>query len=130
MLVPRGVLEEVGLFDPELFFYSEDVDWSLRARRAGFRHFVVPGSKLWHKISVTSGGENSPTTLYYGMRNTIEVCERFAPLGALGTWRRRLILLAAHLAQALRSSRKAEGVRAVVQGWRDFRRRRFGKRPA
>jgi GT2 family glycosyltransferase len=129
MLVSRAVLEEVGLFDADLFFYSEDVDWSLRARAAGYRHYVVPASKLWHKVSVTSGGENSPTTLYYGVRNTTVVCERFAPLGRLGTWRRRSILLAVHLVQALLSSRKREGVAAVMQGWGDFRRHRFWKRP-
>jgi GT2 family glycosyltransferase len=28
----------VGLFDADLVFYSEDVDWSLRARDAGYRH--------------------------------------------------------------------------------------------
>ena len=121
MLVPREVLEKVGVFDPELFFYSEDTDWSLRAHEAGYRHYVVPASKLWHKVSVTSGGENSPTTLYYGIRNTIAVCERHAPLGRVGTWRRRSILLAAHLAQAGLSSRKREGLAAVAQGWRDVR---------
>ncbi len=129
MLVPRRVLEEVGLFDPDLFFYSEDVDWSLRARAAGYRHYVVPASRLWHKVSVTSGGENSPTTLYYGVRNTTEVCERFAPLHGLARRRRRLVLVAVHLVQALRSSRKREGITAVLQGWSDFRRQRFGKRP-
>jgi GT2 family glycosyltransferase len=130
MLVPRSVLAEVGLFDADLFFYSEDVDWSLRARAAGYRHYVVPASKLWHKVSVTSGGENSPTSLYYGVRNTTVVCERFAPLGRLGTWRRRGILLGVHLTQALLSPRKREGVAAVLQGWSDFRRQRFWKRPA
>ena len=128
MLVPRGILEKVGVFDPELFFYSEDTDWSLRAHEAGYRHYVVPGSKIWHKVSVTSGGENSPTTLYYGIRNTIAVCERHAPLGRVGTWRRRSILLAAHLAQAGLSSRKREGLAAVAQGWRDVRAGRFGQR--
>jgi hypothetical protein len=128
MLVPRRVLEEVGLFDSDLFFYSEDTDWSLRAHAAGYRHYVVPASKLWHKVSVTSGGENSPTTLYYGIRNTIAVCERWAPLGTFGTWRRRSILLAAHLVQAAMSSRKREGLAAVWQGWHDVRAGRFGQR--
>lgn len=128
MLVSRRVFEEVGLFAPELFCYSEDTDWSLRAHAAGYRHYVVPGSKIWHKISAASGGESSPTSLYYGLRNTIEVCERHAPLGAVGTWRRRLVLLAAHLVQALLSARKREGVLAVAQGWRDLRARRFGQR--
>ncbi len=128
MLVARAVLEQVGLFDAELFFYSEDTDWSLRARAAGYRHYVVPASRIWHKVSVTSGGENSPTSLYYGVRNTIEVCERYAPLGPLASARRRAILVAAHLVQALLSTRKRAGLRAVWQGYRDLRARRFGQR--
>ena len=40
---------------------------------------MVPASKVWHKVSVSSGGESSPTTLYYGLRNTVTVCERHAP---------------------------------------------------
>lgn len=129
MLVSRRVLDEIGSFDADLFCYSEDLDWSLRARRAGYRLYVVPESRVWHKVSVASGGESSPTTLYYGARNTIEVCERHAPLGRIGTWRRRAIVLAAHLAQALRSAERRRGVGAVLQGWGDFRRRRFGERP-
>jgi GT2 family glycosyltransferase len=128
MLVPRSVLEEVGLFDPELFAYSEDTDWSLRARAAGHRVYLVPASRVWHKVSVASGGENSPSTLYYGVRNTIEVCERYAPLGRVGSARRRLVLLAAHVAQALLSRRRREGLVAVSQGYRDLRARRFGQR--
>jgi GT2 family glycosyltransferase len=128
MLVPRAVLERVGDFDGELFFYAEDTDWSLRARAAGLRHWVVPRSRIYHKVSVTSGGENMPTPLYYGTRNTLVVCERHAPLGAFGTWRRRALVVAANFAQALTSPKRAESVRAVRDGWRDFRRGRLGKR--
>jgi GT2 family glycosyltransferase len=128
MLVPRSVFEEVGLFDPELFAYSEDTDWSLRARAAGHGVYLVPASRIWHKVSVASGGENSPSTLYYGIRNTIEVCERYAPLGRLAAARRRFVLLAAHVAQALLSRRRRAGLVAVWQGYRDLRARRFGQR--
>jgi GT2 family glycosyltransferase len=128
MLVPRRVLEEVGLFDPALFAYSEDTEWSLRARRAGYHHYVVPASKVWHKVSVASGGESSPATLYYDLRNTLEVCERYAPLGALASARRRAVLVSAHLAQALLSRRRREGVAAVWQGYRDQRASRLGQR--
>jgi GT2 family glycosyltransferase len=128
MLIPREVLEKVGLFDYDLFAYSEDTDWSLRAREAGYRLYVVPGSKVWHKVSAASGGESSPTTLYYNLRNTIVVCERHAPLGRLGTHRRRAVLLAAHLVQASLSQRKQEGISAVLAGWRDARAGRLGQR--
>jgi GT2 family glycosyltransferase len=130
MLVPRDVLEKVGLFDDDLFAYSEDTDWSLRAREAGFRLYVVPASKVWHKVSASSGGESSPTTLYYNLRNTIVVCERHAPLGWLGTHRRRVVLLAAHLVQASRAQRKRAGISAVLAGWRDARAGRLGPRRA
>ena len=42
MPVPRAALERVGDFDPKLFVYVEDIDWSLRARDAGLTHCVVP----------------------------------------------------------------------------------------
>jgi len=128
MLVPREVLEKVGAFDPELFAYSEDTDWSLRAREAGYRHYVVPASRVRHKVSAASGGESSPTALYYDVRNTLVVAERHAPLGALGTWRRRLVVVGAHLVQAGRAPRRRECLAATWQGWRDFKAGRLGKR--
>ena len=128
MLVPREVLEKVGVFDPELFAYSEDTDWSLRAREAGYRHYVVPASRVWHKVSAASGGESSPTALYYDLRNALVVAERHAPLGRAGTWRRRLVVLGAHLVQAARAPRRRECIAATWEGWRDFRAGRLGKR--
>ncbi len=128
MLVPRAVLERIGGFDDELFLYSEDVDWSLRAQAAGYRHYVVPASVVRHHVSASAGGESSPLTLYYGMRNTLVVCERHAPLGFVGTWRRRLVSLAAHLAQAARSPGRFAGMRAVLSGFRDALRGRLGPR--
>jgi GT2 family glycosyltransferase len=129
LLIPRAVLERVGLLDERLFAYSEDVDWSLRARRAGYRHYVVGASRVRHRVSLSSGGENAPSTLYYGIRNSLTVRERHAPLGRVGTWRRRLVALAAHIAQAMLSDSRREGLRAVAAGWRDFRRGRLGPRP-
>ncbi len=128
MLVPRPVLEEVGPFDEELFLYADDTDWSLRARNAGYRILVVPESRIWHKVSASNEGEGSPKTLYYSTRNTLHVLERHAPLGPIGTWRRRLVIVLAHAAQALRLPRRREALAAIAAGWRDFRRGRLGPR--
>jgi GT2 family glycosyltransferase len=128
MLVSRQVLEKVGVFDPELFAYSEDTDWSLRAHEAGYKHYLVPSSRVWHKVSAASGGESSPTALYYDVRNALVVAERHAPLGRLGTWRRRAVVVGAHLVQAARSTRRRECVAAAWQGWRDFKADRLGPR--
>ena len=130
MLVPRPVLERVGLLDDELFLYVGHTEWSLRARAAGYRLYVVPASVVVHRVSAGSGGEGSPATLYYDLRNLLTVTERHAPLSGAGRWRRRLVALGAHLAQALAGGRRREGVAAVLEGWRDFRRGRLGPRGA
>lgn len=128
MMWTAETFEQVGPFDEELFAYAEDTDWSLRARRAGLSVLVVPASVVHHAVSASSGGESSPTSIYYALRNSLVVAERWATLGALGTWLRRLEAVAAHAVQALRSHHRGEGLRAVRDGWRDFRRGRLGPR--
>ena len=127
MLVPAAVIQELGLFDEDLFAYAEDADWSLRARDAGRTLLVVPEARVVHGVSVATGGEGSEAALYYSVRNLLVVCERHASLGPLGTWRRRAVVVSAHLAQALRGSERRRSVRAVQRGWRDFRRGRLGE---
>jgi len=49
MLLNSAVLREVGLFDERYFFYYEDLDFSLRVRRRGYRLVTVPQARMWHK---------------------------------------------------------------------------------
>jgi GT2 family glycosyltransferase len=128
MLMSRAAIDEIGLFDEDLFAYREDLDWSLRAARAGRRVVVVPASIVRHRISASTGGESSPTSLYYDVRNGLVVSERYAPLGRVGTTLRRAESVLAHLAQGAMSHRRVEATRAVLAGWRDVRRRRLGRR--
>jgi len=129
MLVRRSVVEEVGLLDGELFLQVEDVEWSLRMRRAGWRIFFAPEGKVWHRVSPATGGEHAPATAYYEIRNTLAVSDRYAPLRGIRATRRRAAILAVHLLHARRARRPGENVRAVMQGWRDYREGRLGPRP-
>ena len=128
MLIPRRALEKAGELDEDLFAYQEDTDWSLRARAAGLKIVVAPSARVRHRVSAATGGEGSPTALYYSIRNTLEVCERHAPLGRLATWRRRFVVLSAHTAQALLGRGRRARLRGPLDGWRDFQARRFGAR--
>ena len=130
VLLPREVLEEVGAFDPDLFIYYEDIDLSLRIRATGRRIYVVPSARVRHKVSATMGGEHSPTIAYYGMRNSLEVCGRHAQLGPVRGVLRDAEALVANVGHARRGSRPVANVRAVIEGWRDQRRGRFGPRHA
>jgi GT2 family glycosyltransferase len=128
MLIPRASLEQIGLLEDDLFAYREDLEWSLRARSRGRRVLVVPASVVRHKVSASTGGEASPTSLYYDVRNGIVVAERYDPRGRLRTASRRGESVLAHLAQGALSRRRFGAVRAVVAGWWDGRQGKLGQR--
>jgi GT2 family glycosyltransferase len=129
LAVSRAAVERVGLLAEELFAYVEDVDWSLRARAAGFAVVFVPDAVVRHKGSASSGGGSSSLNLYYSTRNTIVVAERHRPLpwGLRGL--RRGVVVGTHLAQAASHPRRREAVAAVWQGWRDARGSALGEAP-
>jgi GT2 family glycosyltransferase len=75
MLVKADVINRIGLLDPMYFAYFEDVDYSYRAKKAGFKLAVIPNSIIWHKKTVNKGifGSrklNSVQAYYWG-RNSI-----------------------------------------------------------
>jgi N-acetylglucosaminyl-diphospho-decaprenol L-rhamnosyltransferase len=55
MLIRREVLQEVGLFDEDFFLYFEEVDLSLRAARAGWESWYVPGATILHESGASTG---------------------------------------------------------------------------
>ncbi len=47
-LIKRRVFDTVGKLDPKMFMYFEDVDFSLRAKRAGWHIVYEPRAKVIH----------------------------------------------------------------------------------
>lgn len=71
MLLDRRVFESVGLMDEKYFVYSDDTDFVWRARAQGIAIRYVPKSLVLHKVSTSTGGDNSPFSVYYANRNRI-----------------------------------------------------------
>lgn len=74
VLVRAEVFERVGPFDERYFLYFEDVDWALRARRAGFGCRLVHGAVVRHRGSAAARGDpRAPRAAfyYYHTRNNV-----------------------------------------------------------
>ncbi len=71
LLLKRSVLEQVGLFDERFFVYYEDSDYSLRLQKAGYQLLVVPQAKMWHKVSQSSEGSDSPNERYWMGKSSV-----------------------------------------------------------
>jgi GT2 family glycosyltransferase len=55
MMIRRAVFDAIGLLDERYFMYYEEVDFCLRARRAGWPCWYVPDSRVVHLVGQSSG---------------------------------------------------------------------------
>lgn len=76
----RSLLDEIGLFDEDLFMYCEDVDMAWRAQLAGHRCVFAPKAIIYHRLSATGGGKIAS---FYTGRNTIYVIAKDYPADLL-----------------------------------------------
>lgn len=70
MVIKRKVFERIGLFDEDYFFYFEDADFCLKAKRNGLSVGVVPQKSVFHKLSYTIG-RWSGKAIYYNITGNI-----------------------------------------------------------
>lgn len=126
VLLSRTVIDTVGGFDDGLHFLYEDVDLSLRIRAAGLAIVFVPEAIVRHKVAMTQGGEHSPLSFYYGVRNELVVADRYAPTSRLRRTLRSSIALADFALRLRHARRRWECVKALAAGHRDYRRGHTG----
>ncbi len=70
MMVPKKVIEEVGMMPEFFFLYYEEVDWCESIKKAGYKIYFVPGSRVYHKESMSIGKASTLKT-YYLTRNRL-----------------------------------------------------------
>jgi GT2 family glycosyltransferase len=66
MMMPRGVFEEVGMFDTSYFMFSEDLDLCYKVRKAGWKTYYCGSAVLVHhgggSVASASEGFRTVTT--------------------------------------------------------------------
>ncbi|MGG3006026.1 glycosyltransferase family 2 protein [Geobacillus stearothermophilus] len=78
LLFRRELIDAVGYMEEDYFLYYEETDWNIRARKQGYHVMYVPESIVYHKVSVSSGGEDNraPYVAYYDIRNGYVMIKR------------------------------------------------------
>ncbi len=129
LMVTRAACETIGLLASEYFCYCEDLDWGMRARSAGFKVVYVPNSRVWHKVSRSTGGSRSGVSLYYYVRNVLLCLDRNRPRPQPLKLIRHLVVLGSAFA-GLFTMRipKRIGAALVWRGVRDYFAGNFGER--
>lgn len=117
-LVRRTVVAEIGLPDPAYFIFYDDVDFALRARRAGRRIWGVRDAVLVRQLAFDQQHDLAGWKGYFMYRNLFVVHLRYGENVAvrLKPW---LIALAVTMLSPLRGGRSE--ARNVLRALRDAR---------
>ncbi|CAM3129872.1 glycosyltransferase family 2 protein [Sporolactobacillus spathodeae] len=78
MMIRREVIRDIGFMSEDFFLYYEEVDYNIKAEKYNWKIVVEPNSVIYHKVSISSGGEKNlaPYVAYYDLRNGFWVCKR------------------------------------------------------
>jgi GT2 family glycosyltransferase len=113
-LVRRDVVDAIGLPDPSYFIFYDDVDFAVRARRAGFRIWAVRDAVLVRQLAFDQQHALDTWKGFYMYRNLFVVHFRYGEnaLVRLKPW---LIAAAVVLLSPLRGGRAEAGnvIRAI-----------------
>lgn len=100
----RGVVQRIGLPDPSYFIFYDDVDFAVRARRAGFRIWAVRDAVLVRQLDFDQQHDLAGWKGYYMYRNLFAVHFRYGE-NALVRAKPWLVALAVVLLSPLRGGR-------------------------
>jgi hypothetical protein len=131
LLIRMAVIERIGLLEERFFAYYEDTEWSVRAAQAGYKLLTVPAAKVWHKIT-PDARYASNSLAYYLTRNRLLFLK--LSRAGLGAWAYAVLMdigrtILSYTVQP-KWRHKQAARRAMLQGFADYWRGRFGPWPA
>lgn len=127
LLIDQHFLETVGLFDEDFFFYHEDAELALRARRKGGNGLFVNLDALVYHKGAQSLRRTSAQSVYYEHKYRWLVVKKY------GTWYHWVIFIVAYcITQFLQFpwliiSGKQTLVVARLRAVKDFLMKRYGE---
>ncbi|WP_163215991.1 glycosyltransferase family 2 protein [Clostridium thermarum] len=77
MLIKAEVFDKAGFLPEEYFMYYEDVDFCAMIQEQGFTILYEPSAVIYHKVSASSGEEESAFAVEWNTRNRIRFIRKY-----------------------------------------------------
>ena len=135
MFISRKLLDAIGTFDEEAYGrgYGEEVDFCMRARRAGYRNLLCADAFVFHEGEVSFGGsgadrraraqaivdarfpEFQPTLAEFLKREPVRPFRRRVDLARIAASPRPRVLIVAHAGDGIDEQRIRDAARPLAR---------------
>ncbi len=117
LLIRVECIQKLGLFDESLFFYAEDLEYSLRVKKVGYKLVWVPYAFCWHDIDITQG-RTSPFVMHHLARSNVIVRKKHfsKPYYFYYLFLHFLLFTPFRMFQVLRGSRDLKAIFSWLKG--------------
>jgi GT2 family glycosyltransferase len=93
LLIRRETLNQIGPMDENLYFYNDDLDWCMSARRAGWKVFIVPEAQIIHLGGHSTKKAFSRKHFAEGFKGGIYFCRKHYGWAAFVIYKILLVML-------------------------------------
>lgn len=77
MMISKECLRKVGGLPEDYFMYYEDLDYCVKATEAGYKIIYNPESVIYHCVSSSGGGEDSPFVIEWTNRSRRKLYHKY-----------------------------------------------------
>jgi GT2 family glycosyltransferase len=76
MFIRTSIMSDIGMLDENLFFYNEDLDICLRAKKSGYKVIYAPIASVFHYGGLSSKKKRNMAVYVEGIRGGLYFCRK------------------------------------------------------
>lgn len=77
LMIKTSIIKKIGMLPEEYFMYFEDADFCVKIKENNYKLGVCTDSIIYHKVSASSGGEDSPFSIKWMTRNRLVFINKY-----------------------------------------------------
>lgn len=128
LFTSQEVIKEVGLINPSFFITCDDVEWSLRAKRKGYKNLVISDAVIYHNFIWAGNKLFDSFRIYYHIRNFLQVLQNYLTIPQFAWVLSRRLFLYFVLSVHFVISKQREEVETIIQAYLDYINNTMGKK--